>query len=194
MSLAVAGVIAVVRFQWSEKVKYLYLLILLIPSWTFGGGIEDQLLGFWGWPVEDMNYNCEGNPHTLSFSSDGKEFTINFRKPIKDPDGKPVKAAKYDVIEVTNKVITASMRGEARKDGAGNDVIWDLVLVDTKTYTWHRHDWPEGTFTPNIVRCEKPYKKIQPTPNQSFQRTQQSVTGFARSKPAPLCCAAELKR
>ena len=34
----------------------------------------------------------------------------------------------------------------------------------------------------------------QPPPNQSFQRTQQSVTRFASAKPAPLCCAAELRR
>jgi len=35
---------------------------------------------------------------------------------------------------------------------------------------------------------------FHPTLNKSFQRTQKSVTGFAISKVAPLCCAAELRR
>ena len=34
----------------------------------------------------------------------------------------------------------------------------------------------------------------QSAPNQSFQRTQQSITPFASAKIAPLCCAAELRR
>ena len=37
-------------------------------------------------------------------------------------------------------------------------------------------------------------KNPQLPPNKKLERIRKSVTDFARAKPAPLCCAAELRR
>jgi hypothetical protein len=43
--------------------------------------------------------------------------------------------------------------GETRRTAEGVPVVWDLVLVDSNTYRWHRTDWPWGGSTKAIRRC-----------------------------------------
>ena len=50
------------------------------------------------------------------------------------------------------------------------------------------------TDKPSPERRDPDWYRIARLPNQSFQRTHQSVTPFASAKVAPHCCAAELRR
>ena len=134
--------------------RIIIIIALSFFSSTILAGIEEKLNGKWGWPVEDIKYNCIGNPHKIQFSTKGNTFTIQFLKPIEKPDGSLSESALYNIISTTDNSITATMEGESRKNKAGELVVWDLILINPNEYTWHRHDWAKNMFTPAVVKCK----------------------------------------
>ncbi len=110
--------------------------------------------GEWGWAKEESEVSCEKNPHTLKFDLARSRVVLQFRKPIHGADGKFSNLAVYKILDSRGKTITMQISGEKRLDHDGKPVVWDLILLNNRTYTWRRTDWPETSHTPYIRRCQ----------------------------------------
>ena len=45
------------------------------------------------------------------------------------------------------------MNGETRTTSNAALVVWDLVLMSSNRYQWHRTDWGDAGLTKAIIRC-----------------------------------------
>ncbi|MGQ7301132.1 hypothetical protein [Marinobacter nauticus] len=129
------------------------LFISLLPMTNFAGQNPNGLEvfdGLWGWEPSNFPTTCDKNPHTLTFSENGKKAYLEFIKPQGESDEN---ITVYSVHEIKGNRITMSIDGEERLDDEGNPVVWDLVLLNKNEYVWHRHDWSFYQFTPPVVRC-----------------------------------------
>jgi hypothetical protein len=108
------------------------------------------LAGTWG--MEGEGVSCKDNPHTIQFSPDAREMTLQFTKSF---DANPPTRSVYDVRGEGAGFLHMTLRGEDRKTDAGKLVEWDLVLLDADRYCWHRSDWREGGCTQPATRCGK---------------------------------------
>jgi hypothetical protein len=106
------------------------------------------LTGTWG--MEGEGVSCKDNPHTIQFSPDVREMTLQFTKSF---DANPPTRSVYDVRGEGAGFLHMTLRGEDRKTDAGKLVEWDLVLLDADRYCWHRSDWREGGCTQPATRC-----------------------------------------
>jgi len=137
------------------------VMALLIASFTVDAKIEVNaslsaiLTGQWGWNIEGSDLSCGGNTHTVKLSDDNKKLYIEFLKAIPAANGLNTKRTSYTVVgfNTSNSTVTMTLDGEKRKDSQEKSVKWDLIILDSVSYTWHRHDWPEGATTPVIVQC-----------------------------------------
>ena len=69
-------------------------------------------------------------------------------------DGAPVRVtAEGADLRVAAADVRGFMLGETRRTPAGELVVWELVLFSPTSYRWHRTDWPETGFTPEVIRC-----------------------------------------
>lgn len=136
-------------------------MALLIASFTVDAKIEANaslsaiLSGQWGWNIEGSDLSCGGNTHTVKLSDDQKKLYIEFLRPIPAAKGLNTKLTSYTVLDFnqSSSTVTMTLDGEQRKDSREKPVKWDLIILDSISYTWHRHDWPEGATTPVIVKC-----------------------------------------
>jgi hypothetical protein len=115
------------------------------------GDVFSVAAGTWDW--EGAEGFCQKDPHTVSFSPDRTLMTLTSREPYTDSSGVVHQVTEYDIQEQSRGRIRALIRGETRKTAQGVPVVWDLVLVDSNTYRWHRTDWPLGGSTKSIRRC-----------------------------------------
>jgi hypothetical protein len=107
--------------------------------------------GTWDW--EGAEGFCEEDPHTITFSADRGLMTLVSRQPWTDSSGAAHQRTEYDVLEHAAGRVRGRIRGETRQTSDGQPVVWDLVLVDSNTYRWHRTDWPPGGYTKPVRRC-----------------------------------------
>lgn len=104
--------------------------------------------GPWGFEAEGAR--CQGNPHTVAFSSDGSEMTMRYSKSL---DKNQPTQATYKVLAEGPDYLRMAMLGEDRKTDAGVLVQWDLILLSRDSYCWHRTDWSKGSCTQPASRC-----------------------------------------
>ena len=123
------------------------------PDYVFSNGrsLEDNLSGRWDWTTETVP--CADSAHTIAFSSDGKVMTITQDNPVVDSAGRDWTVTTYDVVSKTESRIRGKIRDEPRRTEDGIPVVWDLVVVDSNTYLWHRTDWPAWGYTAPVIRC-----------------------------------------
>lgn len=107
-----------------------------------------RVAGTWDWPGRPGS--CRDEPHTLSFTPDGRFMLLTFAKPV---DSTGTREVRYAVRGHTERSVRGAIVDETRRTDAGQLVVWDLVLVTPTSYRWHRTDWEEGAFTPEVVRC-----------------------------------------
>lgn len=60
----------------------------------------------------------------------------------------------YQILRDLPNGLRMSLDGEKRLDPAGKPVTWDLMLLDSDQYCWHRGDWPGTGCTKSMDRCE----------------------------------------
>ncbi len=104
--------------------------------------------GAWGWAVDGAT--CEDNPHAIEFAPDFKTMTLRYAKGV---EGQPPTVATYSVLEEGDDYLRMRMLDETSIDANGDPVVWDLVLLSTDSYCWHRSDWQEGGCTQPATRC-----------------------------------------
>ena len=114
-----------------------------------GTDIYEAASGTWDWDARPGS--CSENPHTITFSPDRLTMLLTHAKPL---DGDTDRVTRYEIREVAPSGIRGFMIGETRRDDAGQLVVWDLILTSPNTYRWHRVDWPAGSYTPQVVRCD----------------------------------------
>lgn len=146
-------------------VRYVVLALFLLPAISVAAVSDDEhlersafvvnaLQGVqWGWIRKESSGSCENNPHTITFNVKLTEAVFQFRSPVHGADGKKSDRAVYRILARQGNTITMQIVGEKRLDPQGKPVVWDLLLVDEQTYTWHRKDWPEKAYTPYIHKC-----------------------------------------
>ena len=151
--------------QEVNNVRYMLLALLLIPAISIAavsnyGPLEGSnpvvtaLQGAqWGWVRKESSGSCENNPHTITFNAKLTEAVFQFQSPVHGADGKKSDRAVYSILARQGNTITMRIVGEKRLDPQGQPVVWDLLLVNERTYTWHRKDWPEKAYTPYLHKC-----------------------------------------
>jgi hypothetical protein len=145
--LGLPGIVMAVLLAWWQPWRK-----LAEPFEVAGSGdVFAVVSGTWDW--EGAEGFCQKDPHTLSFSPDRTLMTLTSREPYTDSAGTVHQVTEYDVQEHSRGRIRGLIRGESRKTAQGVPVVWDLVLVDSNTYRWHRTDWPPGGSTKPIRRC-----------------------------------------
>lgn len=107
--------------------------------------------GTWDWTGADSL--CVRDPHTIAFSPDRQLMVLTHRLPWTDSAGVEHRVAEYDIHEVSRRHVRGLIRGETRRTGTGEPVVWDLVLTSRDAYRWHRTDWLEGAYTAPVRRC-----------------------------------------
>lgn len=107
-----------------------------------------QIAGRWDWAGQPGF--CRTNPHTLSFTTDGKYMVLTFAHAI-DSTGK--REVRYEVRGHTERSVRGFITEETRRASDGSLVEWDLVLFSPNSYRWHRTDWPEDGVTAEVVSC-----------------------------------------
>lgn len=150
-----------------NHVRYTVLALLLLPTLSAAAvNSDDPLEGNslvvnalqgseWGWIRKESSGSCENNPHTITFNAKLTEAVFQFQNPVHGADGKKSARAVYRILARQGNVITMQIVGEKRLDPQGKPVVWDLLLIDERTYTWHRKDWPEKAYTPYIHKCSR---------------------------------------
>ena len=108
-----------------------------------------QIAGTWDWAGRPGT--CRDNPHTLSFTPDGRYMLLTFAHPIDSTTGK--REVRYELRGHTERSVRGFITDETRRTEGGELVVWDLVLFSPTSYRWHRTDWPETGFTPEVIRC-----------------------------------------
>lgn len=138
--------------------------------------VDDQIntsfamaVGTWGWARGDST--CLGNTHTISFSPDRQVMTLKHNAP-RDTTAE-ARETTYSILSAGPgrflnfpHVIRGAMVGETRRTTTEDLVVWDLVLVTSNRYHWHRTDWSDSTMTAAIVRCDgtRPLERWTPQP------------------------------
>ena len=108
------------------------------------------LAGIWGEDPAD----CQGNPHTLSFSADGDTLLLRYPEGG-TADGKALQDQfTYRVLEARATGLHVSLDGEARTDASGRPVTWEIRQTSADSYCWWRSDWAQGDCTQARMRCE----------------------------------------
>ena len=115
--------------------------------------LREAAAGVWGF--EAAGASCKDNPHTITFSADGGEMTLQYTKSF---DGKPPVQAKYKILADGEDYLRMSMYGEDRKTDSGELVVWDLLMLSYDSYCWHRTDWSENGCTQPASRCPREAK------------------------------------
>jgi hypothetical protein len=145
--LGLPGIIMAVILAWWQPWR-----TLAEPFEVSGSGdVFAVVSGTWDW--EGADGFCRKNPHTVSFSPDRTLMTFISREPYTDSEGTEHLVTEYDIQEHTRGRLRGLIRGETRMTAEGVPVVWDLVLVDSNAYRWHRTDWTWGNSTKSIRRC-----------------------------------------
>ena len=110
--------------------------------------LRPTVAGTWG--IDTEGVSCTDNPHTLAFSPDGLEMTLRYAKGL---EGNPPTRVSYKVLSDGPGFLRLAMQGEERRTDAGALVIWELVLLSSDSYCWHRTDWQTGGCTQPAKRC-----------------------------------------
>lgn len=107
------------------------------------------IAGTWDWAGKPGT--CRDNPHTLRFTPDGRYMLLTFAHPVDSATGQ--REVRYALKGHTERSVRAQIVDEPRRTPTGAVVVWDLVLFSPSSYRWHRTDWAEGAFTPEVIRC-----------------------------------------
>ena len=123
------------------------------PDYAFSNGqsLEENLTGRWDWTTETVP--CGDSAHAIAFSSDGKRMTVTQEQLVVDSTGRDWTVTTYDIVTKTASRVRGAIRGEPRRTDDGLPVVWDLVVIDSNTYVWHRTDWPAWGYTAPVIRC-----------------------------------------
>lgn len=112
--------------------------------------------GTWDWYEGDSTC-ATARRHTISFSPDFREMRIRFAVADSGRDSLyryRVFGVGDNVVPGLDQVIRGAMEGETRTTENGALAVWDLVLMSPNRYHWHRTDWPQGSMTDAVVRCQ----------------------------------------
>jgi hypothetical protein len=107
--------------------------------------------GVWDWA--NQAGSCQDNPQTLTLSADRTKVTLEYKKPVTNPAGKPQKSEVYKILDARARWLHAHVEGETKKDHAGNAVDYDFVFASSNSFCFHRSDWAKGQCTKMLVRC-----------------------------------------
>lgn len=114
--------------------------------------VYDVLPGTWG-STFNKSISCDSNPHTISFTEDRTEMLLTYAKPRQTRDGE-ITTVRYKVLS-DKPYLHLSREGEKRRNPAGGRLArWDLVMVSSDRYCWHRTDWLNRVCGTHIVRCQ----------------------------------------
>ena len=110
-----------------------------------------KVVGTWDWAGRPGT--CRDEPHTLSFTPDGR-FMLLQVVPA-SPTDTSARVVRYEIRGHTDSTIRAAIVDppETRRTPTGETVVWDLVLINLDEYRWHRTDWREGGMTAPLIRC-----------------------------------------
>ena len=109
------------------------------------------LPGEWGWSGSD---DCGSSPERIRFSEDRNTMFLSHAPARADGSREPHRTVTYDIVGRTGNRLGMALEGETGLDDSGKPVTWDLVLLGSSEYCWHRSDWPASGCTKSIVRCE----------------------------------------
>jgi hypothetical protein len=143
-------------------IKCFLLVALLLAGWIEKPATPRQLdpyavlPGTWGWEGSD---DCTASPQRLRFSADRRHMLLSLT-PKDEHDKRAARLeATYRLLGDVPNGLRMSLAGEKRVDAHGNPVTWDLMLLDSNQYCWHRSDWPGTGCTRSVVRCEAKTKQ-----------------------------------
>jgi hypothetical protein len=114
--------------------------------------IRMTLPGVWDWTTEPETCQRD-NVHTIWFSDDGRSLFFHHPQGAELEDGVLQQVIEYSVLEELPTGLRLQAKREGRRDEMGNLVTWELRLLSTSSYCWHRSDWREQGCTSPIVRC-----------------------------------------
>lgn len=95
---------------------------------------------------------CDENAQDIRFSGSGDYMYVTYRDPIPSVQGME-QFFRYRVLGSAGSAVRMELEGETRTTEAGASVVWDLVLVNSDAFCWHRTDWELGACTPQEHRC-----------------------------------------
>jgi len=117
----------------------------------FAPRIFESLEGRWTW--RGSTGACTTDWHEIRFTADHRVMTITSSRPNEGADGRLDSVAVYDIQTHWPNAIRGAIRGETRRTSDGRPVVWDLVLLSSNRYAWHRTDWAPGAYTREVERC-----------------------------------------
>lgn len=121
-----------------------------VPN-TEAPSVRDHLPG--RWDRTDASPRCDLEAAQYSFSADGRQVRVWVPTGIYLGEVALGPTAAYEIIDATPGVMRMSLIGETRSTEAGLPVVWDLLMLDTDSFCWHRTDWPVGACTKLWTRC-----------------------------------------
>jgi hypothetical protein len=114
--------------------------------------VYEILPGTWGWERRGPR-TCEDNPHVISFSEDRTVMILSYAQPAKTIIGETT-TIRYKIVS-DNPRLRMLLEGERRRNPATDRlVLWDLKMTSPNRYCWRRNDWPPGSCTKSVVRCQ----------------------------------------
>ena len=110
-----------------------------------------DLSGKWGWVGSS---DCELAPQVISLSADRKVMRLSYAPEDDTGIRQPREEAVYSVLGETSRGLNLAMQREDRLDSLGDPVRWELVVLSSAEYCWHRSDWEQTGCTDPVRRCE----------------------------------------
>lgn len=105
--------------------------------------------GIWAWGDE----YCDASSQTIRFNMDEKTMILTLQNatPV---DGKEKSIYVYDIKWAWKRGLRGKIRGENLLDAEGQQVEWDLFVVDKNSFYWRRSDWHKNAASKPIINCK----------------------------------------
>lgn len=137
--------------------KYLLATTMVLSGCSEGPATSTQLdpylvlPGAWGW---EGTSDCTVSSQRIHFSADRKQMVLSLTPKDEHGTREHRREVTYQILRDLPGGLRMSMDGEKRLDPTGKPVTWDLMLVGSDEYCWHRSDWPGTGCTKSMDRCE----------------------------------------
>ncbi|MFC3150036.1 hypothetical protein ACFOEK_03265 [Litoribrevibacter euphylliae] len=134
------------------KVISIFIIAIMLQGFTQPLSVRHHLPGKWDW--QTLEDSCGSTAQTYSFSKDGQRIILTAPSPLTLDGTSELNQVVYEIIDERPSVMRMKVIGETRTTENGAPVVWDLILKDKNTFCWHRTDWPAGTCTQDLNKCE----------------------------------------
>lgn len=145
-----------VASRWSSNEDLIREIVASIeipaPAVATSTDVHELVAGTWAW--ESTGSGCSGPTQTFVVADDRKSMEIHHSEPIERANGSMESVTRYVIERSSPLVLHTFIPDESRLTEAGEPVKWDLVVIGRNRLAWHRADWPEGSFTGMLRRCD----------------------------------------